>query len=360
MAAVASRVARPAPRVTMLVATGLAVIAVAGSQFGIAEAAGAFGRVASAGAGLNERWAQLHSDANSVIPGRDRSVTEIMALVTLLAGLALTLAFTPRVRRWALPALCVLALLGSILQTRWLFPRVIEGIAQSYPSILAGVEQQPRDWIDRAAPDGATVGLQPGRLSFVNDGDFWMWTEFWNKEADREYTLTGISPFTGWPGHRLAVDPATGRVTTPELPDLLVVSPTDPTLRLAGEVVERSAYGVALMKPAKPLQALWRLEDATYDGAPKGPGRTSRLRIFAPSGAVAVTFKADVAEEGARGVPFPFVVEDDAGTRRVELEEGKQRTVRVRGREATLRMPEVKLPKKRSATVRVVAIDEAG
>ncbi|MDQ3740760.1 MAG: hypothetical protein M3389_07425, partial [Actinomycetota bacterium] len=356
LACLASMHVRPAPRVSVLVATLLAVLAVAGSGFGVEEAANAFGRVASAGAGLNEVFADWQSDANSIVPGRERSVTELLALFALLVGVALAVAFARPLRRYALPVVCVLALLGSVAQTRWLFPKVISGIAESYPSIMAGVDQVPRDWVDQAVPEGREVGLMPGRIGSPNDGDRWMWTEFWNERLDDEYTLAGSGPFTGWPGHRLTVDPASGRVTTPEEPDYLVVAPGDPNLQLAGRVVREAPYGVAVIEVAKPLQARWQLSGATFDGAPREEDRRLSLRVWEPGGRVAVTLAADGAGEENGKVRLPFEIGGVRGT----LAPGQQRRVVVSGERIGLRLPAVALAEGREATVRVASIESAG
>ncbi|HEX2084890.1 MAG TPA: hypothetical protein VHF89_04340 [Solirubrobacteraceae bacterium] len=356
LAALASNVSRPAPRVTLLAATFLAALAVAGSGFGVGEAAGAFGRVASAGAGLNEVFANWHADANSIVPGRDRSVTELLGLFALLTGLVLTIAFARPLRRYAVPAVCLLALAGSIAQTRWLFPRVINGIAESYPSVMAGVDQVPRDWVDQTVPEGAEVGLMPGRLGTGNDGDRWMWTEFWNERLDDEYTLAGTGPFTGWPGHRLTVDDATGRVTAAETPDYLAVAPQDPTFMLRGEVVRTSPYGVAVMKVAKPLQARWLLEGATFDGAPREEDRRLRLRVFEPAG-VALTLAADTAGPENGTVRFAYEVTDEAGRSRGTLPPGGERRIVVTGDHVVVRLPALQLREGREATIRLVSVE---
>jgi hypothetical protein len=366
LAALASDRVRPTPRVTVLAATFLAVLAVAGSGFGVGEAAGAFGRVASAGAGLNEVFANWHEEANSIVPGRDRSVTELLGLFALLAGIVLTIAFARRWRRFALPAVCLLALAGSVAQTRWLFPRVINGIAESYPAIMAGVDQVPRDWVDQSVPEGAEVGLMPGRLGSPNDGDRWMWTEFWNERLDDEYTIAGTGPFTGWPGHSLRLDWATGAVATGEHPDYLVVAPGDPTLRLSGEIVKTAPYGPAVMKPARPLRAEWRLQGATFDGAPAGADRRLRLSVFRPSRRVAVTIAADPAGPENGRVRFAWTLTDVGGRRSGRLDPEEEVRIVVEGRPAggarsaaEIELPVVKLAEGREATARILRIDPA-
>jgi hypothetical protein len=351
----------PAPRVTLLVATFVAAIAIAGSQFGIGEAAGAFGRVASAGAGLNEKFAELQPDANSVVPGRDRSVAELAALFVLLAGLAVTVAFSVgRRARVVVAAACVLALIGSVAQTRWLFPKVITGIAESYPAILAGVDQVPRDWVDQRAPDGAKVGMQPGRIGQPDDGNHWMWTEFWNKRITREYTLAGTGPFTGWPGHKLEVDPATGNVKTGEVPDVLVIGPGDPTLRLSGRILSTVPYGAALLEPAKPLHAEWRMTGSTFDGAPGSEDRRLQLSVFRPSRKVAITLAADTAgPENPDSVRFAWSIRDEDGMRRGKLRSGGKTKVVVHGSRVTIELPALKLAGGNDGTVRVLRIDPA-
>ena len=253
---------------------------------------------------------------------------------------------------------------ARVAQTRWLFPKVINGIAQSYPSILAGVDQVPRDWVDQAAPDGEDIGLQPGRLGQPNDGNHWMWTEFWNERLTDEYTLAGRGPFTGWPGHALKVDMTTGRVETPEVPDLLVVAPGDPTLRLAGEVVKTAPYGAALMRPAQPLRAEWRTEGSTFDGAPAGEDRTLRLSIFRPSRKVTLTLAGDPAAGGT--AQFAYSIRDASGTRRGKVLAAKTKKIVVEGVPASgarstvsIVLPSLKLPEGNEGTVRILRIDPA-
>jgi hypothetical protein len=368
LAALASQHARPAPRVTVLAATVVCALAVAGSGFGVGEAAGAFGRVASAGAGVNEVFADWHADANSVVPGRERSVTELLALFALLSGVVLTIAFAKPLRRWAVPAVVLLALLGSIAQTRWLFPKIINGIAQSYPAILPQVDQIPKDWVDRAAGDAEVIGLQPGRLGLKNDGDMWMWIEFWNERLTREYTLDGRSPFTGWPGHALKLDMTSGEIETPEQPDLLVTAPGDPTLRLAGEIVGGAPYGAALMRPTRPLRAEWRLEGATFDGAPReAEDRRLRLNVFRPSRKVTITLVADPAGPVNGKVRFPYSVRDASGLHKGTIAPEAERKIVVEGVPASgarstveIELPSIELPaEQRTATVRVLRIDPA-
>lgn len=356
-AALASNRAHAAPRVSLLAATLIATLAVAGSGFGLDEAADAFERVASAGAGINEVFGNWQDDANRLVPGRDRSVTELLGLFTLLTGVALTVAFAGPWRRFAVPLVVLLALLASVFQTRWLFPRVINGIASAYPSIMEGVDQVPRDWVDQAVPDGADVGLMPGRLGTPNDGDRWMWTEFWNERLDDEFTLAGKGPFTGWPGHKLNVDKATGRVTAAEVPDYLAVAPKDPNLQLRGEIVQTAPYGVAVMKVEKPLQLRWQLDGATFDGAPSEADRRMILRIYEPGGRVAITLAADPAGPENGEVVMPYVLTDDRGQTEAELKPGVTRRIVVEGDQIGLRLPSVELEEGREATVRVAAIE---
>jgi hypothetical protein len=193
-----------------------------------------------------------------------------------------------------------------------------------------------------------------------------MWTEFWNERLDDEYTLGGVGPFTGWPGHKLELDEATGRVETAEVPDMLVVGPGDPTLRLRGEIVRTVPYGAALLRPDKPLQAEWRTEGVTFDGAPNQPSRRLTLTIFRESRKVAVTLLADGAPPESGPIRFDWSIQDASGRRRGTLAAGAERRIVVEGvpagadrSSATIELPALKLPEGNEATIRVFRIDPA-
>jgi hypothetical protein len=145
-------------------------------------------------------------------------------------------------------------------------------------------------------------------------------------------------------------------VSTPEVPEYLAVAPKDPSFQLRGEVVATSPYGVAVMKVERPLQARWRLEGATFDGAPAGASRRMELRVYEPSRRVALTLSADPVPPGTVDA-LRYEIEDEDGPRRGTLAPGSTRRVVVAGDRATIRLPSARLPDGAEVTIRVAAIE---
>ncbi|HEV2787026.1 MAG TPA: hypothetical protein VGV67_11590, partial [Solirubrobacteraceae bacterium] len=340
--------------------------------FDAGEAAGAFDRVANGGAALGEVFMKDIPELTRSIPGRDLRTNEGLVLIAALLSVACTVAFAPRLRRFAVPALLVASIGFTVAEVRWVFPRVILGISETFPASLPGVKAQAPDWIDRAVAADASVGVLAGRLEepVLDQDNQWMWHEFWNETVDRAYTDDGNAAFTGWPAVNWRVDPDTGRVAVAEVPDAFLAAPFDAVLKLRGRVVARSADTAVVEEPVVPLQAAWHTENLRFDGTPKSTeNRVVTVRTW-PGAApleddrLRLVLRGDDLPTGVPMQTLRYRVRDASGTRAGELLPSKYREVTVRGARSAaggaavvrVTLPEAILPDGRRMTVRLVAI----
>lgn len=371
-AAFAADRVRPVPRVALLAGGVAAALGLSGSVYKVSDAAGAFDRVANPAAAYNFELERLMPTLTGWLPGRDLWVNEGLILFAVVLSIVAVVAFSARWRRWAVPVLMGLVLAFTVTETRWVIPKVITGMNTEFPGALPGVRDQPNDWVDRALADGEKAGLLAGRLNpYVLDlANQWMWVEFWNKDIDRAYTPTGGADFTGWPGGRWTVTPATGAATFPDPPDAFVVGEKDPRLMLAGRKVARATYGAAVLRPERPLRALWFATGLKLDGGPDERVRgkaTLNFYVGVPE-RVRLTLVADQVGPEDAGTRLKWSLEDASGIRSGALKHGVTRTFVVRPApvpgEPGRRTVRVALPEQRlkgmnpaQANVRITAVE---
>lgn len=327
--AFAAKPHRVAPRLTLIVGAGVAAAAIAGAMHSESEAANPFDTVANGSAAYIFRMGPWLVDLTKPFPGRDLSNVEALVLVAFLLGIAAAVAVAGRWRRFAMPALCLLVLAYTVDATRFVVPRAVLGINSGFPFSLTGARDIPTDWVDRATPDDALVGLQVGTLGVPDEQNQWLWTDFWNKSIQRSYSFDGTMGYSGWPGDQWALDKRDGSLRTDEPPDYLVASQIDTSLRVHGEVVAHSSYNAVVIKPASPLRAKWVREQG------QGPGAEMRFYLYperrgAPPPAVEVTLAVDAVGPEQGRVAVPYVLDDGATTRRATLAAGEQRKVVLR------------------------------
>lgn len=351
-----------APRLAILVSGVAAAAAVAGAPHSEAEAANPFDSVANGSAAYIFRSGDWLVDVTRPVPGRDLSTGEALVVIALVLAVVAAVAFAARWRRFALPVLALLVLAYTADATRFVVPRAVLGINSGFPYSLTGARDIPKDWVDRATPDGALVGLQVGTLGVPDEQNQWLWTTFWNESIQRSYSYDGTMGYSGWPGERWSLDEGSGRLDTAEVPDYLVASQIDPTLRVHGEVVAHSPYNAVVIRPAKPLRARWAVQRPRDD---RGP-----LRLFlyppgpgAPATAVEVTLAVGAASPEEGEVVVPYTVDTDAKATRATLRAGEQRKLVVSpptGRDPTIvTIRQERQPLKQGkASVNVTAISE--
>ena len=319
---------RVAPRLSIVVSSVVTAAIVAGAPHLETEAANAFDSVANGSSGYLQRTGPVLGDLTRWLPGRDFSALEAFVVITLLLGIAAAVACAPRWRRWAMPALCLLVLAYCVDGTRYVVPRAVAAIDSNFPYALTGARETARDWVDRATPDDSLVGAQTGTLGVPDEGNQWFWTVFWNESIQRTYSYDGRFGYSGWPGTAWKLDERTGRLSTSEQPDFLVVSQIDPGLRVQGQIVANSAYNAVVVEPAQPLRARWALDPT------KDPDDPIRLFVYpeTPGGPIPdldVTLSAGTAPPEAGKVEVPFVLDDGTTVKRGKLLAANQLKFRV-------------------------------
>src|SRR6185503_9221194 len=130
----------------------------------------------------------------------------------------------------------------------------IARVAVHLYSIVPG-PNTPADVVALASVLLSIVAVLPGATGARDESAVWLWTEFWNDAVSRAYQLADRPNSTSFPTDPLRLDGRTGRLLTPHERDYVVVSPADPTLRIRGAVVSRSAYGPVVIRPDHPYRA---------------------------------------------------------------------------------------------------------
>ena len=241
-------------------------------------------------------------------------------------GLALGLAGAAALRfvssRVFLPVLGAGLLVFGAAETRSVF-RTMGGTQLGAP-IDTG-----RDWIDRATPDGAGVAMLPTFFVEIPPGDpnvndfvtarLWWDTEFWNKRVHDVY-ITSYDPNADtapFPKRVMEVNPRTGRIEVTGVPaseqQPYVVLPSGrPDLRPAGKLVERTAFGLELIRVERPYRARWAVFGLDA-GATVYAERPARVRLF-EDGPAKVALTAFV----------PYQTTPEPLTRRLTLSGGRR------------------------------------
>lgn len=346
-AALLSDVRLPRPGLSLVGAALLVAGVVAVPNYDPAAGNDGFGIVAAAFSGFVRVIEGRSVGLRDLWPGDRLGVDELLVIATFVA--ALLLVALTRVRRQALVGTAVLGLVLAYCaaETHYLLDRAIPSINGNWQR-LAGESDTPRDWIDDALPGGSEVAIIPARL-FVPPGadarEVTLRAQFWNETITDAYVLADrVGTYSGLPFRVLKVDERTGAVASEgEETRYVAVSRTDSQLRLRGELVARSAYGLDLLRPERPYRAAW----VAVGGFPEGysVGTAERLiRVFderasaisliltAPGEADdPVRFEARFGGRTARGVLEP----GESTTVELPLPPGRVREVAVRALGAT-------------------------
>jgi dolichyl-phosphate-mannose-protein mannosyltransferase len=184
--------------------------------------------------------------------GMDWITPAALALAVVLAAAFL---FVPRRFAVVLPLL-VLGLWVAAVKPIWWGKHGLERTSRGY--LFQGIRNVPRDWVDRALPDGAQAAfLWTGRTDRLTVNQ----TEFFNRAVGPVYYLQSPTP-GGLPEKRVAADPDTGLVTFPDgerVGDeyLLSDSSFEPDGRL---LASDKGWGVNLWRVSRPLISVVKVE----------------------------------------------------------------------------------------------------
>jgi hypothetical protein len=139
----------------------------------------------------------------------------------------------------------------------------------------------PRDWIDRAVPDGSSVTLVPGGT----DGPVGWWeAEYWNEDVRRELRLEHGRTFTPFPVLAASIDSSSGRLVAPHPTRYLVVPETENRFGLADARVVARQSSLELVRVRRPYRLAWSTQGLTQDGWVL-PGRPATIRVYGGPGA---------------------------------------------------------------------------
>jgi hypothetical protein len=320
-ALLADRSGRPAPRLSLLAATVAVAGVVAAGTYSPVGVDAAFTSVQNGAAAFWDVLAGRVPQLVGWLPGRPLTVTEGLVAGTLGLGLAagVGLALPGRARTAVVGGLAALTLVYAVAEVREVVPDTVAGMNSVVPGGITGGTEQPRDWVDRALPDGASAASVVGRLGVPDESAHWLWTEFWNEDLEAAYSRLPEQELTGWPAQDLDVDEATGRVRTATPPDHLVVSATDPRLKVRGEVVARAGYGAELVRPDRPVRAEWSADALSFGGAPTDvESGVVDLMLYGGRERVRVTLAGEAVPAGSAG-RVPYRVAGAGAERRGEL-----------------------------------------
>jgi hypothetical protein len=189
---------------------------------------------------------------------------------------------------------CVLLIWGVAL-ARYCMPKALAE-HDNYAQALLGANRtdEARTWIDRATPEGASVGMVPSPINARAeqpllrgeiDQAVWWDPEYWNKRVDRVFILNGAQTYTTLPRRTVTLDPSTGALefSSGETPSHLLVASSD--VRFAPKASGRFLTGgdLRLYPLRRSAEAAW----ATQGVAPWGAfdrGRGATLTIYPVGG----------------------------------------------------------------------------
>jgi hypothetical protein len=180
--------------------------------------------------------------------------------------------------RIAFAAVCGVVLIWGIALGRYCMPKVLAE-HDSYAQALLGTNRsdEARNWIDRATPEGASVGMVPSPINARAgqpllrgelDQAVWWDPEYWNRRVDRVFVLNAAQTYTTLPKRLLTLDPRTGRLrfVSGGTPSHLLLGSADVRFapRVSGGVA--TSGDLVLYPLRRPASAVWATQGITPYG----------------------------------------------------------------------------------------------
>ncbi len=225
--------------------------------------------------GRSQQLGQLAGIAD--LPPRTVIVAGAFLITTVLALLVRRFG-----QRTTLIAASLAVLAFNVAETGYVFRTMLGSQIGAAPGFQIPLHQ--RNWIDRTVPAGASVGLMPSTaFDEFTTARIWWEAEFWNRSADRAFSVDGAGGWTPW-GYRLgiAADRRTGRIAatgqTDGAPRFVVIGPHELRFRPAGAKIAE-IKGMRLLRAELPYRAEWTTLGVTADGWVSA-GRPGRIRFF--------------------------------------------------------------------------------
>jgi hypothetical protein len=218
-------------------------------------------------------WASPAATVYPELAGAASSLGLSGSRLLQLAAVGLCLVVGLLARRAPRVGLVVTAVVLSALglaQAAYVFERYVE------PEPERAARVAPRDWIDRAVAESASVALVPGG---PEGPTAWWEAELWNRRVDRVLRLGRGPTFTPFPAKRVSVDLVRGVLAGPRSSDYLVVARRETRFALAAERVEQ-ANGLVLFRTPGPYRLQWATKGLLADGWTR-PRTLTLLRLYA-------------------------------------------------------------------------------
>jgi hypothetical protein len=263
---------------------------------------------------------------HAVIDGRAYSLGRLVGIddlsgtdLVVAGSIAVTVAAAVILRRLrphvALAVVGLPVLLFCAVETRYVLGKVTDAIGQSraVTELQLRLAAEGSDWIDRAVPDGASVGTLPSPVNSNQNGRaewflagtpeaIFIDAEFWNKSVRRAYTYEGYGDYAPFRKDPVSLDFASGRLTVPAPTPYWLVSATDVRLRPAGLAVFRSVRGLDVVRPDRPYRAAWATRRVAPDGWTVG-GQPVRLRLYPEPGSQPVRRSVRIIFQSSPDIP---------------------------------------------------------
>jgi hypothetical protein len=205
----------------------------------------------------------------------------------------------------------------GVLQALYVFERYADHAMTRAPK-LGGV---PRDWIDKALPDGSSVALVP---SPHDNHDFWWEAELWNKKADRVLRINGGPTFSPFPAEDAVIRFRSGVLTGTQPSELLVVSPSETRFHLleAAQVFDTGA--LRLVRVSRPYRLDWATRAVSADGWTR-PGHRATLRFYGHGDRRLRIVDIVLSSSRAAALPLRFTLRLPGAVRRGSVDPGGAR-----------------------------------
>jgi len=179
----------------------------------------------------------------------------------------------------------------------------------------------PRDWIDRAVPDGQSVALVP---SPHDSPEYWWEAEFWNKQADSVLRVNGGPTFSPFPADDVTIDFRRGLLRGSQPSRFLVLSGGETRFHPVetGRVVDDRS--LKLVRVERPYLLDWATRNVTPDGWTIA-ARPAKLRLYGHGSSAVRHIVVVLAAPSRAALPLDFVLRGAGSERRGRIDPGGAR-----------------------------------
>ena len=255
-------------------------------------------------------WAAPAAASHTAVPN-DAVLLLVAAFLVVLA-----LALRWRASRYALPVITtVLAALGAA-QALYVFERYADPVmtrAQRVPL--------PRNWIDRAVPDGRSVALVPA----PHDAEAYWWeAELWNRQANRVIRVNGGPTFSPFPTEDVSLDFERGLLRGAQSASYLVLSGGERRFGLLAFRTLLDVGSLRLVHVPRPYRLDWATRGVTPDGWTMA-GRLATLRFYGQGNPGRRRVDVVLAASRRSALPLDFTLRSGGREQRGSVDPGGAR-----------------------------------